>query len=94
MTRSSGQNVTKDPDALLDYATDWSSWLDTGDTIASSLWVVPAGLTITAQSHTTTGATVWLSGGTLGERYEVVNRITTAQGRIEDRSKFITMTQH
>jgi len=75
----------KDPNAVLDYYVDWTRWLN-GDTIATSVWTVPAGLTNANDSHTTTAATVWLSGGTVGEAYKVTNRITTTGGRTEDRS--------
>lgn len=53
---------TKDPQAVLDYNVDWSTWLGT-DTIASSVWTVEAGLTKDSDSKTTTIATVMLSGG-------------------------------
>ncbi len=76
----------KDPDAVGDYQRDWSVWLPAGDTIVSSTWIVPAGLVKDSESHTTTDATVWLSGGTVGEVYTIVNRITTAQNRTDDRS--------
>jgi hypothetical protein len=77
----------KDPDAVLDYTVDWSPWLsDSGDQITSSAWIVPEGLTTTADYYTTTTATVWLSGGTVGREYVVTNRITTAAGRVDDRS--------
>jgi len=76
---------TKDPDAILDYAVDWSRWL-AGDTVASSVWIVPTGLTKATESNTATKAIVWLSGGTAGQTYTVTNRITTAAGRTEDRS--------
>jgi hypothetical protein len=76
---------TKDPDAILDYAVDWSRWL-AGDTIAASLWIVPAGLAKVTESNSATKAIVWLSGGTAGQSYTVTNRITTAGGRTEDRS--------
>lgn len=91
----SAQYVTKDPDATLDYDTDWTTWMATGDTIATSEWIVPAGLTITDETHTDTAAVVWLSGGALGDpTYTVVNRIVTVQGRTEDREKFVTIQQH
>lgn len=75
----------KDPNAVLDYINDWSDWLVT-DTIATSTWTVPTGITKDSSSNTTTTATVWLSGGTAGVSYTVVNRIVTAAGRTEDRS--------
>lgn len=74
-----------DPDAVLDYQIDWATWLGT-DTIATSTWVVPTGLTKGSDTKTATTATVWLSGGTVGQRYSVTNRITTAGGRTEDGS--------
>ena len=77
--------AVKDPDATLDYAVDWAPYLD-NDTIESVLWTVPAGLSLTAQSNDDTVATVWLSGGTVGISYEVVCRITTMAGRIDDRT--------
>lgn len=82
----------KDPNAKLDYVMDWSDWLGT-DTIASSTWVTPAGLTATAPTNTTTTATVWLEAGTVGTQYLVTNRITTAGGRTNDRSILIQVSE-
>ena len=78
-------NLTKDPDAVLDYVVNWSPWLGT-DTITTSEWLVPAGLTKVTDSKTATSATIWLSGGTVGMNYTVTNRIVTVGGRTEDRS--------
>ena len=79
------QTFTKDPDAVLDYLVDWSSWLGS-DTIATSTWVVPSGITKDSDTNTTTTATIWLSGGDDEANYEIVNRITTAAGREDDRT--------
>lgn len=76
---------SKDPNAVLDYAVDWSRWL-AGDEISTSEWTVPGGLTKVSDSMTTTKATVWLSGGTAGQSYIVTNRITTTGSRTEERS--------
>jgi len=79
----------KDPNAKLDYARDWSAWLQTSETIATSEWIVPVGITESvspAPSNTTTVATIWLEGGTLGFTYLITNRITTNQGRTDDRT--------
>lgn len=83
---------TKDPDALVDYSVNWSRWLD-GDEIASSTWLVPAGLTNEGEDNTTTTATIWLSGGTIGTSYTVTNRITTVAGRTDDRSFTLTIAE-
>lgn len=78
---------SKDPDEVLDYDLDWSARLLT-DTIATSDWSVSdgVGLTIGAESNTTTTTKVWLSGGTLGTAYTLLNRITTTGGRTMDQS--------
>ncbi len=82
----------KDPDAALDYGVDWSAWLGT-DTIASAVWTLPAGLTQPRPSSVAGGiATVWLAGGTSGVTYTVTCRVTTAAGRIDDRSHRIICT--
>jgi len=75
---------TQDPSARLDYTVDWSAELGT-DTIATSTWVVADGLTASAQSNTTTTASVFVSGGTAGVSYILANTITTAGGRIDTR---------
>lgn len=80
----------KDPDAVLDYRVDWTDWLD-GDTIATSTWIVPSGITQDSESNSTTTATIWLSDGTEGTTYGVVNRITTTGGRTDDRTIYIVV---
>lgn len=77
--------MIKDPDAVLDYRIDWSAWLG-DDTITASTWTVPSGIAKDSDTHDTTSATIWLSGGTLMTSYKLVNRIVTAGGRTEDRT--------
>lgn len=77
--------MLKDPASVLDYKVDWSGWL-ADDTIDTSSWTVPVGVTKGADSHDDTSATVWLSGGTVDAVYKVTNRITTAAGRTDERS--------
>lgn len=77
----------KDPDATLDYMFDWEPWLtEVSDTIASVEWVLSAGLTKVSESHTTTDATVFVSGGVPDETETITCRITTVGGRIDDRT--------
>lgn len=76
----------KDPDAILDYTINWSSWLPAGDAIAESTWTAGNGITIDSDSNTSTSATVWLSGGTVGATYTVTNHIVTDDGREEDQT--------
>lgn len=84
-------HFTKDPNANLDYKIAWSRWLPEGDSLASSTWLVPSGITSTDESSDETSATVWLSGGEVGKTYEVTNRVTTAAGRSDDRTIYITV---
>ena len=78
---------TKDPDAVLDYAVDWTGWL-AGDEIATSEWLLEEGalLEIATEANTTTKATVWLRGGQKGTTYLATNRIVTVGGRTDDRT--------
>jgi len=93
-----GPYVVKDPNATLDYLLAWKDWLN-GDTISTAAWEVDVGLTkqsdsvnaspvtIDGVSHpAATVATVWLTGGTAGQKYLVRCRITTVAGRVDDRS--------
>lgn len=83
----------KDPDAVLDWVWDWNEWLDDGETIATSTFITSVGLTVNSESNTTKTATVWLSGGTVGQVYQVTNRIVTSAGRIDDRSITIRVSE-
>lgn len=82
--------MLKDPQATLDYSVEWSQWLD-GDTISTSSWTVTTGINNTSESTTTTKATVWLSGGSIGGVYSAVNTITTASGRTDERTITISV---
>lgn len=85
-------NFSKDPEAVLDYQLDWSSWLPAGDTIATSTWVVPVGITKNSDTKDATTTTIWLSGGTEGTLYQLVNRVVTTEGRTEDQTVVVMIT--
>ena len=78
----------KDPSDVLDYVINWAAQLtqDGSDTIATSTWTVPTGITQASESETTTAATIWLSGGTAGTDYDCVNKIVTAASRTYERT--------
>lgn len=82
-----GQYI-KDPQATLDYPFDWTAWLATGETITTFTVTVPTGLVqaTPAPSATATTVTVWLAGGTPGQRYTVACRVVTSAGRDDTRS--------
>lgn len=74
------QWTSKAPTDVLDYELNWTRWLGT-DTIATSSWEVPVGVTKESESNSTKRAVIWLSGGTTGQSYTLTNTITTAGGR-------------
>lgn len=78
---------------VLDFAIDYTKELtDKGsDTISTSTWSVPTGLVLDSDQNTTLIATAFLSGGTVGKEYEVVNEITTAAGRTYQRRMTIVI---
>lgn len=78
----------KAPAENLDYGFDWSAWLGT-DTLATSTYTVPTGLTAGTAANTSTGTTQYMSGGALGQDYIVKNAITTAAGRTAERSAIL-----
>lgn len=83
---SAHKTFVKDPDAVLDYTEDWSEWMVSGDSIVSSSWTVPTGITKDSDAFTGTETVVWLSGGTVGQVYQLTNHIVTADGREDDRT--------
>ena len=85
---------TKDPDAVLDYAWDWTDWLAETETIATHTVTVPAGLTLDSDAAVAGVVTAWLSDGNVTRgTYSVTCRITTSSGRTDDRSITITVAE-
>ena len=75
---------TKDPEDTVDYGFDWTDEL-AGDDITASTWsVVDAALD--DASFTATHTTVWLSGGAAGTTIYATNTISTALGRVLNRT--------
>lgn len=93
-----------DPNATKDYALDLAhggandasatdpGWLQ-GDTIDAVTWSAPDDLTLVSDSHTTTTATVWISGGTAGSDHLVTAHVTTAAGRENDFSLLLRVRE-
>jgi hypothetical protein len=71
---------TKDPAETIDYSIDWTGRLATAETISGSSWSAP-GLTVVSTSYLSAISTVWVSGGSAGTTYDLVNTITTSGGR-------------
>jgi len=85
----------KDEDSIIDYGCDWADWLQAGEIITGSSWSTTpsSGITKGAEDFTTTATSIFLSDGNEGVVYRLSNRITTNQGRTEDRSMVITVAE-
>lgn len=76
-----------DPSTKVDYSIDWSDWLTAGDTVSTSVWEIsPLGPTLSGSSMTSTSTATFIEGCVLGSVYRLTNRISTAQGRTDERS--------
>jgi hypothetical protein len=93
--------LTKDPDAVLDYKFDLGTaanktpWLAADETITSATIAVTI-VTLNSFSITDAGksVTVWVSSGTVGETMaEIRCRYTTSAGRTDDRTIQLAIAQ-
>lgn len=79
--------IDKAAAATLDYSFDWSAYLaPLNDTITAHLVTMPAGLTKESEIEIDGVVTAWIAGGKAGNTYPVRCRITTAAGRIDERT--------
>lgn len=85
-------DLQKDPNGTQDYVFNWAQKLD-GDTISTSTFLLPDGLTSVSTANTTTTATIFVSGGTAGTIYRITNRITTAGLRTRDWTKYVLVSE-
>jgi hypothetical protein len=79
--------LAHDPQAVLDYAWDWSSWLLSGETIASfTLAITPNDGSLVIDSSSIAGDAVVaiISGGTVGAAYDVTCHVVSSGGREDD----------
>ena len=85
---------TKDPQAVLDFAVDWSLWMTTGDYLVSCSFA-PSSPDITIISQTigntlagtsNANAVAWIGGGVQGTRYTVTCHVTSASGLQDERT--------
>lgn len=99
--------ASKDPNARLDYAFDWkplthgregarSDWLGASETIVSHTIIkTPSDSAVVVDAHTEADGvvTVWLTGGEVGKSVKVTCRITTDEGRTDDRTRKIDIAE-
>ena len=78
-----------------------SDWLATGETIAVDsetgekliTITADAGITVDSSTELDGKVTVWLSGGTAGEWYDIACKITTSAGRTDERTLSIQIQE-
>lgn len=76
----------KDPNAVLDFYLDYTDWLEGADTLASTAWTIPGGITKDSDTVTASLVGIWLSAGVDATTYDLLCRVTTTAGRIDDRT--------
>lgn len=76
----------QDKDAFIDYSLDWSDWLIGDDVLVDSRWEASEGIIISGQGLKSPVTTVWVQGGEVGRWYAVTNTVTSAGGRIDQRT--------
>lgn len=87
-----GTYIEKDPWAVLDYSLDWTNWMPTGEVIsavtvtAQTISGDAAPLTISSTTNTDYIVTAYISGGTVGNIYNVEYRITTDNSKKDSRN--------
>lgn len=69
--------LTKGPSDILVYTIDWSDWLNSGDSIATSTWSLTSGVTKVTDTSTASTTVIKVSGGTNGTSYTLTNTVTT-----------------
>ena len=68
------------------YGFDWFSRLDRGDYIIQSDWTIDNGLTSESATYDSADTEITLSGGAEDTQYRVSNTVTSAAGKIYERS--------
>lgn len=93
-------SIPKDPNAVLDYIENWTDWLTPlSDSISSASVVATGsadGSNVAVDSSVVANGThvhAWISGGVAGETVTVRYRVTTAGGRVDDRSFYLKIKE-
>ena len=66
----------KTPEGILDYSIDYTNWLASGASIASSVWTLDPPLNPESFAFSPTQTSVFISGGVDGETYCATNTVT------------------
>ena len=87
-----GPQIDQDVDAESDYPNTWITWLN-GATIAVSFWSADPGITLYNEGVLDDLTVAWLKGGTVGQIYKIVNRVTASDGRVDDWVFYVRITE-
>ena len=85
-------DLEKDPDSTIRVPFYWAADLGS-DTISTSTFTLPDGLTNAADDQTGSVTTIDLSGGVDGSTYRVTNRIVTAGGLTLDKTQRVLVRE-
>ncbi len=66
---------------IVDLVMNWETALDSGDSIVTSAWSVPTGITASNLSSTAYTTSLRLSSGTTGRPYALINTVTLTSGQ-------------
>lgn len=79
----------------LDYAFDYSDFLQSGDSLLSATATVsPTGLTVTTPVVSGQQVKFWLTGGVSGTKYKLTITTTTAIGRVKQDEAYVTIKDY
>ena len=78
------RHLPKGEVSVLNIGLNWADWLET-DTITVSEWTADAELTLSRKQNTTTTTSCFVSGGILNKTYQITNKITTLDGKVDTR---------
>ena len=87
--------LEKDPDSDIWFPFNWVDRMSSGDSVNTSVWTIPSGLTKTDESIASPLTNVKLKGGgDIGTEYEINNLIVTTLGETLDWTIIIVIVEN
>lgn len=79
----------KDPDSIRSFGINWAEFLD-GQAFTATTWTLESGVVVIDSNTTSTTYTlVKLSGGTVGQKCALKNRVTRTDGERDDQTIWV-----
>lgn len=83
----------KDPDSIRTFGIDWATFLN-GQAFSASAWTVTSGtVSIDSNTTSTTFSLVKLTGGAVGEKCALRNRVTRTDGERDDQTIYVKIKE-